>query len=86
MNFNPTIAEDALSRAMLHSWEKVQNYVGKIGNLKRAIALLTSPEGKKRSPLKSSLYPTQRPDKSAAQRPKFPTTAGYLLGLPQQYR
>ena len=53
MNFNPTIAEDALSRAMLHSWEKVQNYVGKIGNLKRAIALLTSPQGKKRSPLKS---------------------------------
>ena len=34
MNFNPTNAEDALSRAMLHCWEKVQNYVGKIGNLK----------------------------------------------------
>ena len=34
MNFNPTNAEDALSRAMLHCWEKVQNYVGKIRNLK----------------------------------------------------
>ena len=34
MNFNPTNAEDALSRAMLHCWEKVQNFVGKIGNLK----------------------------------------------------
>jgi hypothetical protein len=53
MNFNPTIAEDALSRAMLHSWEKVQNYVGKIGNLKRAIALLTSPEGKSDRPSKA---------------------------------
>jgi len=34
MNFNPTNAEDALSRAMLHCWEKAQNIVGKIGNLK----------------------------------------------------
>lgn len=34
MNFNPTAAEDALSQAMLHAWEKVHNYAGKIGNLK----------------------------------------------------
>lgn len=29
---NPTDAEDALSRAMLKAWEKVQQYAGKITN------------------------------------------------------
>jgi DNA-directed RNA polymerase specialized sigma24 family protein len=28
MNYNPTDAEDALSRAMLKAWKKVQKYAG----------------------------------------------------------
>ena len=39
MGGNPTDAEDALSRAMLKAWEKVQNYAGEIANFK---AWLTS--------------------------------------------
>ena len=34
MNSNPTDAEDALSRAMLKAWEKVQKFSGKIDNFK----------------------------------------------------
>ncbi|MDY7003158.1 MAG: sigma-70 family RNA polymerase sigma factor [Cyanobacteriota bacterium] len=34
MNFNRADAEDALSRAMLKAWEKVQKFGGKIANLK----------------------------------------------------
>lgn len=34
MGGNSTDAEDALSRAMLKAWEKVQQYAGKITNFK----------------------------------------------------
>jgi len=38
---NPTDAEDALSRAMLKAWEKVQQYAGKITNFKSWLTRLT---------------------------------------------
>ncbi|MEH1865090.1 MAG: sigma-70 family RNA polymerase sigma factor [Nostoc sp.] len=38
---NPTDAEDALSRAMLKAWEKVQQYAGKITNFKAWLTTLT---------------------------------------------
>ncbi|NEO79877.1 MAG: sigma-70 family RNA polymerase sigma factor [Moorea sp. SIO4G3] len=41
MNSNPTDAEDALSRAMLKAWEKVQKFAGKIANLKAWLIQLT---------------------------------------------
>jgi len=41
MNYNPTDAEDALSRAMLKAWEKVQKYEGKIPNFKAWLTRLT---------------------------------------------
>lgn len=41
MGGNPTEAEDALSRAMLKAWEKVQQYAGKIANLKAWLTKLT---------------------------------------------
>ncbi len=41
MGGNPTEAEDALSRAMLKAWEKVQEYAGKITNLKSWLTRLT---------------------------------------------
>ncbi|NEQ85982.1 MAG: sigma-70 family RNA polymerase sigma factor [Moorea sp. SIO2I5] len=41
MNSNPTDAEDALSRAMLKAWEKVQKFPGKIANLKAWLIQLT---------------------------------------------
>ncbi|NES64529.1 MAG: sigma-70 family RNA polymerase sigma factor [Okeania sp. SIO2D1] len=34
MNFNPADAEDALSRAMVKAWEKLQKFEGKITNFK----------------------------------------------------
>ncbi|NET07362.1 MAG: sigma-70 family RNA polymerase sigma factor [Symploca sp. SIO2B6] len=40
-NFNSTDAEDALSQAMLKTWEKVQKYAGKIDNLKAWLVQLT---------------------------------------------
>ncbi|MGB3756641.1 MAG: RNA polymerase sigma factor [Rivularia sp. (in: cyanobacteria)] len=40
MGENPTEAEDALSRAMLKAWEKVQEYAGKINNLKSWLTTL----------------------------------------------
>ena len=40
MGGNPTEAEDALSRAMLKAWEKVQEYEGKITNLKSWLTTL----------------------------------------------
>jgi RNA polymerase sigma-70 factor (ECF subfamily) len=41
MGGNPTDAEDALSRAMLKAWEKVQQYAGKITNFKSWLTSLT---------------------------------------------
>ena len=41
MGGNPTEAEDALSRAMLKAWEKVQEYAGKITNIKGWLTTLT---------------------------------------------
>ena len=41
MNYNPTDAEDALSRVMLKAWEKVQKYEGKITNFKAWLTRLT---------------------------------------------
>lgn len=41
MGGNPTEAEDALSRAMLKAWEKVQQYAGKITNIKGWLTKLT---------------------------------------------
>ncbi|MUH00111.1 sigma-70 family RNA polymerase sigma factor [Scytonema sp. UIC 10036] len=41
MGGNPIDAEDALSRAMLKAWEKVQNYAGKIANFKAWLTRLT---------------------------------------------
>lgn len=41
MGGNPTDAEDALSRAMLKAWEKVQKYAGKIANFKAWLTRLT---------------------------------------------
>jgi len=41
MGGNPTDAEDALSRAMLKAWEKVQQYPGKITNFKAWVTRLT---------------------------------------------
>jgi RNA polymerase sigma-70 factor (ECF subfamily) len=41
MGGNPTDAEDALSRAMLKAWEKVQQYAGKIANFKAWLTTLT---------------------------------------------
>lgn len=41
MGGNPTDAEDALSRAMLKAWEKVQKYAGKITNFKSWLTSLT---------------------------------------------
>ncbi len=41
MNSNPTDAEDALSRAMLKAWEKVQKFQGKITNFKPWLIQLT---------------------------------------------
>lgn len=41
MGGNPTDAEDALSRAMLKAWEKVQNYAGEITNFKSWLTSLT---------------------------------------------
>ncbi|MEG4809786.1 sigma-70 family RNA polymerase sigma factor [Microcoleus sp. F8-D3] len=38
---NPTDAEDALSRAMLKAWEKVQKYAGEIVNFKAWLTQLT---------------------------------------------
>ncbi|MEH1948002.1 MAG: sigma-70 family RNA polymerase sigma factor [Nostoc sp.] len=38
---NPTDAEDALSRAMLKAWKKVQQYAGKITNFKAWLTTLT---------------------------------------------
>ncbi|MFB2880566.1 RNA polymerase sigma factor [Floridanema aerugineum] len=41
MGGNPTDAEDALSRAMLKAWEKVQKYAGEIFNFKAWLTTLT---------------------------------------------
>ena len=41
MGGNPTDAEDALSRAMLKAWEKVQKFAGKITNFKAWLTTLT---------------------------------------------
>jgi RNA polymerase sigma factor (sigma-70 family) len=41
MGGNPIDAEDALSRAMLKAWEKVQKYAGKISNFKAWLTTLT---------------------------------------------
>ncbi|NER87937.1 RNA polymerase sigma factor [Moorena sp. SIO3A2] len=41
MNSNPTDAEDALSRAMVKAWEKVQRFQGKITNVKAWLIQLT---------------------------------------------
>ena len=41
MGGNSTDAEDALSRAMLKAWEKVQNYAGEIANFKAWLVRLT---------------------------------------------
>ena len=41
MGGNPTDAEDALSRAMLKAWEKVQKYAGEIANFKGWLTTLT---------------------------------------------
>ena len=41
MGGNLTDAEDALSRAMLKAWEKVQKYAGEIGNFKAWLTRLT---------------------------------------------
>lgn len=41
MGGNPTDAEDALSRAMLKAWEKVQKYAGQITNFKAWLTTLT---------------------------------------------
>ncbi|AOY82691.1 RNA polymerase sigma factor [Moorena producens JHB] len=41
MNSNPTDAEDALSRAMVKAWEKVQRFQGKIANFKAWLIQLT---------------------------------------------
>lgn len=41
MGGNPTDAEDALSRAMLKAWEKVQKYAGEIANFKAWLVTLT---------------------------------------------
>lgn len=41
MGGNPTDAEDALSRAMLKAWEKVQKYAGEIANFKAWLTRLT---------------------------------------------
>jgi RNA polymerase sigma-70 factor (ECF subfamily) len=41
MGGNPTDAEDALSRAMLKAWEKVQKYAGEIDNFKSWLSTLT---------------------------------------------
>ncbi|BAZ25895.1 ECF subfamily RNA polymerase sigma-24 factor [Kalymmatonema gypsitolerans NIES-4073] len=41
MGGNPTDAEDALSRAMLKAWEKVQKYAGEIDNFKGWLSTLT---------------------------------------------
>jgi RNA polymerase sigma-70 factor (ECF subfamily) len=41
MGGNPTDAEDALSRAMLKAWEKVQKYAGEITNFKAWLTRLT---------------------------------------------
>jgi RNA polymerase sigma-70 factor (ECF subfamily) len=41
MGGNPTDAEDALSRAMLKAWEKVQKYAGEIDNFKAWLSTLT---------------------------------------------
>ncbi|NEO42068.1 MAG: sigma-70 family RNA polymerase sigma factor [Moorea sp. SIOASIH] len=41
MGGNPTDAEDALSRAMLKAWEKVQKLAGKIANFKAWLTKLT---------------------------------------------
>ncbi|NEP77837.1 MAG: sigma-70 family RNA polymerase sigma factor [Okeania sp. SIO3B3] len=41
MNSNPTDAEDALSRAMLKAWEKVQKFEGKITNFKGWLVKVT---------------------------------------------
>ena len=41
MGGNPMEAEDALSRAMLKAWENVQQYAGKITNLKAWLTRLT---------------------------------------------
>ncbi|MEH2411457.1 RNA polymerase sigma factor [Nostoc sp.] len=41
MGGNQTDAEDALSRAMLKAWEKVQKYAGEITNFKAWLTTLT---------------------------------------------
>jgi RNA polymerase sigma-70 factor (ECF subfamily) len=41
MGENPIDAEDALSRAMLKAWEKVQKYAGEIANFKAWLMTLT---------------------------------------------
>ncbi|NEQ66258.1 MAG: sigma-70 family RNA polymerase sigma factor [Symploca sp. SIO2D2] len=41
MEGNPTDAEDALSRAMLKAWEKVQKFAGEIANFKSWLTTLT---------------------------------------------
>jgi RNA polymerase sigma-70 factor (ECF subfamily) len=41
MGGNPIDAEDALSRAMLKAWEKVQQFAGEIANLKAWLTRLT---------------------------------------------
>ncbi|NEQ81986.1 MAG: sigma-70 family RNA polymerase sigma factor [Moorea sp. SIO2I5] len=41
MGGNPTDAEDALSRAMIKAWEKVQKFAGKIANFKAWLTKLT---------------------------------------------
>ena len=41
MGGNPTDAEDALSRAMLKAWKKVQKFAGKINNFKAWLTKLT---------------------------------------------
>lgn len=41
MGGNPTDAEDALSRAMLKAWEKVQHFAGAIANFKAWLTRLT---------------------------------------------
>ncbi|HEY9299140.1 MAG TPA: sigma-70 family RNA polymerase sigma factor, partial [Phormidium sp.] len=41
MRGNSTDAEDALSRAMLKAWEKVQKYAGEITNFKAWVTRLT---------------------------------------------